>query len=206
MKKVAVVHGLGVRGIRGLNRGDWVALAKGAVHDLVNTRLAVPHVELEARLWESVWEEPATGRLAHFFPHILSEAVRDLTVAGLIVARQHHTKGATGVDLLTPTDMHKRQTAINEAVRRKGMLYGRFLRWSKTEFGPAGEQIVRASLTDQMHRGYTPMESGFGEVTTVGRTRIRGVRSTAAHGCWPRTPRPGFPPPTPCCSRSRTGG
>lgn len=176
----AVVHGQGIRNVRGLDRAGWVQLAREAIVDLVETQLAVPHVEVEARLWETVWEQPGTGRRASFFPHILSEALRDLERTGEIQPWSHTTKGSTPVDLIIPGVTERRWTYIERAARRKAMLYARFHRWSKTEFGPAGEAVVRASLQDAQHQGFVPMTPGFGEVLTVGQGRVRGALDSGA--------------------------
>ena len=179
-RRPALTHGLGVRNVRGLDRAAWLELAKGAVIDLIETELAVPHAELEARLWERVWEEPGSGRRASFFPHILSEAVRDLTADEQIQTWEHSTKGGVTTELIIPGNVDGRWTYIERAVRRKAMLYARFMRWSKTEFGPAGEAVVRASLTDAMHRGYLPITPGFDEVATLGTARVRGPLDSGA--------------------------
>lgn len=195
MKRRPVVeHGQGVRGIRGLDRAAWVDLARRAVTDLVNEQLAVPHAELEARLWETPWEEPETGRKACFFPHILSEAVRDLTAEGVIETREHATKGGATTELFVPADVTGRDTYVTRAVRRKGMLYARFLRWSRTEFGPAAEAVVRASLTDAIPHGFVPIEDGFGEVSTLGTARVNGALDS---GAWMLVKDPTTKLPTP---------
>jgi hypothetical protein len=191
-RKPEIQHG---QGIRGLDRAGWVAVARPAVLDLVDTQLAVPHAELEARLWEQPWQDPNTGRKATFFPHILSEAVHELTAAGLIEVREHATKGGTALDLIVPGDTTGRATYIDRAVRRKGMLYGRFLRWSQTEFGPAGEHVVRASLTDASATGYLPISPGFGEVAALGTVRVNGPLDSGAWMLVPDLARQHLPTP-----------
>jgi hypothetical protein len=167
-------------GIRGLDRHAWVSLARRAVTDLVEARLAVPRVELEARLWDRQWEEPETGRRASFFPHILNEAIRDLVTDGELQTYHHPTKGGTVVEVYIPGNLEGRLTAVMQAVRRSSMLYARFHRWSQVEFGPAGETVVRDSLTDAMPHGYLPITPGFGEVPRLGTAKVNGALDSGA--------------------------
>jgi hypothetical protein len=48
----------GGQGLRGLDRHTWVTLAEQQVHQLIDSSLAAPHVEIEARLWDTGWSPP----------------------------------------------------------------------------------------------------------------------------------------------------
>jgi hypothetical protein len=172
----------GGHGIRGLDRHDWVQLAEQNVFQLVDQALAVPHLEVHARLWDTGTPVPGATRDVHFFPHILDEAINNLVSTGSIQYVTHQTKGAASADLLIPGDTRLRTTAIAAATRRKAMLYARFMRYSDT-FGAAGEAVVRGSLADAMQFGYAPMTPAplFGEVARVGNAdRLPGALDSGA--------------------------
>ena len=181
MKQRPVDHG---RGLRGLDRHAWVTLAEERVHDLVNTGLAAPHVEIEARLWDTGWKPPGEAATVRFFPHILSEALNNLTSNGNIKLVSHGTKGGVIADLYVPSDIARRATSVAAATRRKAMLYARFNRLSST-FGPAGESVVRASLHDASHLGYFPITEGFGEIRKIGSLTLPGALDSGAWTLFP---------------------
>jgi hypothetical protein len=170
------------KGAPDLNRLGWVSLAEPAVLDLVNTQLAVPHLEIDARLWEGGATARSTGRALKFFPHILQEATNNLVARGHINQIKHETKGGRYADLYTPADTSRgQQTAIARATRRKGMLYGRYISYSAT-FGAAGEAVVRESLTDVMRHGYQSINNldPFGEVRRGGNASLNGPLDSGA--------------------------
>ncbi|GII25353.1 hypothetical protein [Planosporangium mesophilum] len=179
MQKLPVEHG---HGLRGLDRHAWVTLAEREVFNLVNTSLAVPHLEIEARLWDAGTTVPGAPRRVSFFPHILSEAINNLVAGGNLELTSHTTKGGATAELYVPRDARRRTTAISAATRRKAMLYARFLRCSTT-FGAAGEAVVRTSLMDAMPVGYLPMvdKPVFGEVPRIGTAdRLPGALDSGA--------------------------
>jgi hypothetical protein len=169
------------KGAPGRDRHGWVSFAEPAVRQLVNDQLAVPHLEIEARLWEDGFHD-SSGKTHPLFPHILQEATNNLVAAGQITIAHHQTKGNRTADLYVPVETGRgRQTAITKAVRRKAMLYGRFLAYSAT-FGAAGEAVARGSLLDAIQHGYQSMNENepFGEVHRVGKTRVRGSLDSGA--------------------------
>jgi hypothetical protein len=176
MEVQPVQHG---RGLSGLDRHAWVTLAEERVYELVDNSLAVQHVEIEARLWEAGWKPPGENRYVRFFPHILSEAVNNLTSNGNIKLISHQTKGGGIAQLYVPSDISRRTAAVTAATRRKAMLYARFTRLSST-FGPAGESVVRGSLQDAAGGGYFPITDGFGEVRRLANVALPGALDSAA--------------------------
>ncbi|MEU4673912.1 hypothetical protein AB0F91_39655 [Amycolatopsis sp. NPDC023774] len=172
-------HGRG----RSLDKAGWVALARAAMENTFEERLVMPHAEMEARLWEHGWVPPADVRPLRFFPHILTEAQQEMERENRISRTVHTTKGETSVDLLVTANTRLRKTAIAAASRRKGMLYGRYDRWSST-FGDAGEAVLSHSLTMAMGRGdgFTPVNSDgkFGELIRIAGLRFPGAVDNAA--------------------------
>lgn len=169
MEKAGEAAGHG-RGMSGLDRHGWVTVAEQAVYELISSSLAAPHVEVEveARLFDNGWSRPGYAKPITFFPHIIDEARNNLVAGGNITVIQHITKGDAAIELYVPSEQHKRTAAIEKATRRKGMLYARFLRASRT-FGAAGETVLRRSLNRAaLETGYQPMEPGFGEVRRIG--------------------------------------
>lgn len=169
-------HGRGL-GLTTLD--DWTLLAKHVVLDLINDELALPHAELEARLYEQGIHVPGAQRPVTFYPHVITAAVGELRELGTIIDQDHATKGNAKVTLFVPADQTNRTTAIERAVRRKGMLYARFLRLAKTA-GPAGEQTVRTSLT-RAGRHLVPVvdRPPFGPVRTLLNVGLYGELDSA---------------------------
>lgn len=168
-------------GLKGLDRHAWVTLAEERVYELVDRGLAVPQVEIEARLWDTGWPNPAGNGRIRFFPHILSEAINNLAATDTIKVVSHPTKGGVAADLYIPSSTRLRTTAIADATRRKAMMYARFLRCSTT-FGPAGEAVVRSSLDQAMRTGFLPITPtpAFGEVREVGAVKVPGALDSGA--------------------------
>lgn len=177
MKKPQDPHG---KGVPGLDRHGWVTLAEREVYTLINTGLAVPHLEIEARLWEHGTAMPH-GRV-HFFPHILSEATNNLARDGVVDLISHTTKGAAAVELYVPQDTRLRTAAVTAAARRKAMLYARFTRLSST-FGEAGEAVVRSSLLDATPHGYLPITQTpiFGPVSVLAGVHLPGALDSGSY-------------------------
>jgi hypothetical protein len=107
MQKRVEQHG---KGRSGLDRHAWVTLAEQALYQLVEGSLAVPHIEVEARLFDS-GTTVAGGRKLTFYPHILDEARNNLLSGGNIESRVHVTKGAATAELYVPTSVHKQQAS-----------------------------------------------------------------------------------------------
>lgn len=175
MKKPAEPHG---KGMPGRDRHAWVTVAEQAIYQLVDTALAVPHVELESRLFDTGWSQNG-GKPITFFPHILDEARNNLITGGNIHVIEHHTKGAATAELYVPSDTYKRTTAVERAVKRKAMLYARFKRASQT-FGEAGESVLRGSLAEAMPHGYLAIEPGFAEVRRLAGVTFAGALDSGA--------------------------
>jgi hypothetical protein len=186
----------GRNGPGSIDRSGWVGLAEARLLEIINQELAAPHAELEGRLWE-IGVPPGTPKPMLFFPHIVDEALKNLTLAGQITKVDHPTKGGKTVELYAVVDPGRgRQTAIEKALSRKGMLYARFLSYSDL-FGAAGETVVRESLSDAIPRGYMSMNTDvpFGEVKKVGTAAFAGPLDS---GAWlttidPATALPGRP-------------
>ncbi|MGH8773909.1 MAG: hypothetical protein ACRDWI_01635 [Jiangellaceae bacterium] len=177
MKNQEVQHGRGFTG----DKTAWVRLARRAILDLLEDELAVVHAELEARLFEG--GAPVDGTPIHFDPHILTDALRELRTLGAVSEIPHITKGLVPTTVLVPADQRRRATYIRQAVRRKAMLYTRFLRLANQKMGPVGEEVVRASLVNAGPH-LRPMTAGYGEVH-----RVMGVTLTGAldSGAWLHT-------------------
>jgi hypothetical protein len=92
------------------------------VYELIDSGLAVPHVEVEGRLFDTGWNRAGYTKPIVFFPHIIDEARNNLVNGGNIDIVRHITKGEAATELYVPTDQHKRTAAIEKATRRKGML------------------------------------------------------------------------------------
>jgi hypothetical protein len=179
MQKVGDAAGHG-RGLVGQDRHGWVTVAEQAVYELIDSGLAVPHVEVEARLFDTGWRHPSAPKPIAFFPHILDEARNNLLSGGNIEIVQRVTKGSAAVELYVPANQRKRTTAVDIATRRKSMLYARFVRASRT-FGAAGETVLRRSLNrSALATGYLPMEQGFGEVRRIGKFVTAGPLDSGA--------------------------
>jgi hypothetical protein len=171
----------GRNGPRGYDRAGWVALAEARLIDVMDTQLAAPHAELEARLWE-IGHPPGGSKPMLFFPHIVDEALKNLFLAGTVTKVDHPTKGGKTVELYAVADSGRgRQTVIERAIRRKGMLYARYLSYSD-QFGPAGETVVRESLVDAIPHGYTSINTNtpFGEVKKIGTATFPGGLDSGA--------------------------
>src|SRR5690606_5576755 len=69
-------------------KGAWVRDAEEAILNVLNQQLAVPHPELEARLWQD--GILLGGRKLRLAPHIISEATRALRSKGAITV-EHRT-------------------------------------------------------------------------------------------------------------------
>ena len=172
-------HGRGLS----LDKASWVALARTALESTMDFQLAMPHAELEARLWEDGWSHPDATKPLRFFPHILTEATAELVHANKILVADHPTKGGMTVQLHVTGDVDHRQTRIVQAGRRKGMLYARYLRWSRT-FGDAGEKVLNHSLTEAMRQGigYSPIidKAPFGTITRIAGLTFPGALDSGA--------------------------
>lgn len=197
MQNMRAAPGRGGHGLHGLDRHAWVTLAERQVFELIDRALAVPHLEIHARLWDTGVRVHGAARPVVFFPHILDEAINNLVAAGNIQLVTHPTKGGATADLFVPANTRLRTTAIATATGRKAMLYARFMRCSVT-FGSAGEAVVRGSLNDAMPVGYLPMTASppFGEVASVGTgARLFGALDS---GAWVilKDPTTGLPLPS----------
>jgi hypothetical protein len=173
--------GHGRNGPQGLDRAGWVDLAESHLLDAIDVELVAPHAELEARLWE-IGVPPGATRPLLFFPHIFQEALNNLLAIKKITKIDHPTKGGRSVELYAVADLGRgRQTAIEKAVRRKGMLYARYLSYSEL-FGAAGETVVRESLVDAIPHGYTSINTNvrFGQVSKIGTTPVAGALDSGA--------------------------
>lgn len=163
MKKAGDPHG---RGAPGRTKQQWVTDASRAILDLLDEQLAAPRVEIDRRLHE-LRQRP------QFDPHIIGEALAQLRRLGAITTQTHTTKGGRPVELFITGVTHKRKTELSKAVRRKGMLYARFLR-ATISAGEAGEFVVSQSLR-RAGTHLSPMSpTGWGEVAQVGPARMNG--------------------------------
>lgn len=162
-------HGFGAH----MPKARWVRAASAGVLLLVEEELAAPRVELEHRLY-------AHGHAGlRFDPHIITEALGQLVDLGAVRQVQHTTKGlGPPVELYTVADTRLRTTALNQAIRRKAMLYARFLRLAQTA-GAAGELVIRNSLQDAGAH-LAPMTPGFGEVARYGGMKFPGALDSGA--------------------------
>lgn len=158
---------------------NWVREAKHHVLELADRELAFVHAEVEARLSDQGVRTTGHAKPLRFDPHILTEAVRDLLELGLLVDREHLTYGGHSQRVLATSRTHRRETAVSQAVRRKGMLHGRYLKFTDTA-GVAGELVVRQSLKESDRR-LAPIETDFGEVSHLFTARLAGALDSGAH-------------------------
>jgi hypothetical protein len=100
---------------------DYPELAATAIRALIERELAVPWIEVEARLAEQPW-----GDLRHGINlHNLTKGKARLLRAGAIETLTSHTRGGQDVPLLVPVNQHRRVRAVADAAARKWLLYAR---------------------------------------------------------------------------------
>ncbi|OYN89552.1 hypothetical protein CGZ91_11775 [Parenemella sanctibonifatiensis] len=171
MKKPGDLHG---PGRQGRTKQQWVQSAREAVLHLLERELVAPRVEIDRRLHEL--RTPAGVR---FDPHIIGEAITQLTSMGAVTTYHHTTKGGRSVELLGTGLIIKRSTEVTKRVRRKGMLYARFLRLTTTA-GKAGEFVVDQSLRKAGTHLIPMSPAGWGEVSRVGPAVMNGPLDAGA--------------------------
>ncbi|WP_370324037.1 hypothetical protein [Euzebya sp.] len=142
-----------------------------AVRDFLDTAYAGPWREVEARIADVVWP----GVPLAVQPHILSEVRQALRDAGELVDIEHATYGGRSVSLVATTNTHRRKGKVDQAIRTKAMLHGRYMGWASGPFsedypdgiiGVAGDRVLHTTLR---HRNYIGLSvtGPPGDVTTL---------------------------------------
>lgn len=118
---------------------------------MLDEQLAVVYAELEARIAERSF----IGERDNINPHHVTNALRELTRAGVVIAEKAAAKGGHTIETIHPADQRRRTTRIAQAAARKRLLAARYAGWSQGTIrhprgliGPAGEQAVRRAVLE----------------------------------------------------------
>jgi hypothetical protein len=182
-----------------LSRGEWVALGRAAILDLLAEQHAAPLVELEARICDRSWKD----RHNPIDPHLLTDARKELLAEGLVDELVATTRGGTDVAVfhLSPVQ-HGMARRITDAAARKRLLIARWKSWSRGTkhmpnlIGAGGEIVVHQSLLASAPYGYRVLQPTRGEVATIYEQHVPG--GPLDNAAWlltmdPRTQMPGAP-------------
>ncbi|SEF29275.1 hypothetical protein SAMN05421837_104618 [Amycolatopsis pretoriensis] len=182
-----------------LSRGDWVALGRAAILDLLAEQHAAPLVELEARICDRSWKD----RHNPIDPHLLTIARKELLAEGLVDELVATTRGGGDVAVFHLSPVQRGMARrISDAAARKRLLIARWKSWSRGTqhmpnlIGAGGEAVVHQSLLTSAAYGYRVLQPTRGEVATIYEQPVPG--GPLDNAAWlltmdPRTQMPGDP-------------
>lgn len=176
MKK-GPVYGKGLQKGVSATKAEWMQWCAAALLSYLEERYAAPRVEVNHYLYEK--GRAVDGKILQFDPHIITPTVNDLIRLGVLEAVPWTTSGGGTVDIIVRTDLPRRQTATQQAIRRKALLYRRLTAIIHTA-GEAGERVLRHSLTNAGDH-LTPVLKGYAETPHLLGVSLRGPIDSAAH-------------------------
>lgn len=150
--------------------GEWVALGRAAILDLLADEHAAPLVELEARICDRPWKDQDKP----IDPHLLTKARQQLLAEGAIDETVAPTRGGSDVGVFHLNPIRRGMNrAITDAAGRKRLLISRWKSWSRGSkhmpnlIGVGGETVVHQSLLASAAYGYRVLQPTRGEVATI---------------------------------------
>lgn len=160
---------------------SYEARARDAIREVLDDQLAVTSAELVARI-----SERSFAGEHDINPHHVTNALRDLTKAGVVVAEKAAAKGGHVIETIQPADQRRRATKIAHAAARKRLLAARYAGWSQGTkrypqglIGPAGELATRRALLDA--QTLQPAVPGAGEVDELLGVSLPGPLDSAGY-------------------------
>jgi hypothetical protein len=159
---------------------DYVQFGREAILHLLGAELAVPWIEIEAKVADRTYV-PLSRRVD---PHHLSAARAQLVSEGAITSSAGLTRGGSEVILFHLPGAAGRR--FDDVMARKRLLTARYYGWARGtstrpgRFGPAGEAAVRDAMTEAAPSGYT-IENPGREVETLLGVSLHGPLDAAAH-------------------------
>jgi hypothetical protein len=133
----------------GLAEQDYVAIGEDRLRRLLDQRLALPSLALEAFLAEGDdYTDPA-----RIDPHHVTTARSNLIKSGFATIEASPTRGGRPIQIYQLRAREGRGTAIDRAAARSRLLMTRYLSWAQSSnryahgrIGPLGEVVARRSI------------------------------------------------------------
>jgi hypothetical protein len=116
---------------------DYDAIAYQAIIALLQAEHAAIWLEIEAKLADRPYHDPASGRLLKggLNPHHLTNARKNLLEDEMIEEITQHTRGGTSINIMALSNRGRQKTAFEKAAARKRLLQARYLSWTKASGG-----------------------------------------------------------------------
>lgn len=178
-----------------LTRDQWVALGREIIEEVLDTHIAAPLVEIEARVCAKPWRDNPRP----IDPHLLTVARRELLDAGRITETTASTRGGGDVTIFHQPIVRGRGRLIADTAARKRLLIARWKSWARGSqhmpnlIGTGGETVVHNSLRAAAPHGYALIQPTSGEVSSLFGVPVPG--GPLDNGAWlitvdPRTQAP----------------